>query len=281
MAGHRCEHRIRRVLQYIHDNPSGDLSLDRLAEVAAMSRFHWHRVFHSATGETCAQAVRRIRLHRASCWLVQTDRDVGRIARDAGYGSVQSFTRAFGQVYGLAPAAFRKDGRLSPPFSIQIEGETGMFDVEIRDLPERRLYAMAHKGAYTGIGRAFQTLDAMASARGLWPQVEAVIGVYYCDPSAVAEADLRSHAGLAVAPDLPPLEGAEDVHLAGGRYAVLTFRGPYSGLKAGYDYLYGPWLQDAGEEPRDAPSYEIYVNSPMDTAPADLVTEICMPLSAS
>jgi AraC family transcriptional regulator len=59
------EQRILRVLNYIHDTPAGDLSLDQLADVAAMSRFHWHRVFHAVTGETCAQAVRRIRLHRA------------------------------------------------------------------------------------------------------------------------------------------------------------------------------------------------------------------------
>lgn len=36
----RYEDRIRRVLQHIHDHPDGDLSLDALAEVAAMSRFH-------------------------------------------------------------------------------------------------------------------------------------------------------------------------------------------------------------------------------------------------
>ncbi|MFT5345881.1 MAG: AraC family transcriptional regulator, partial [Dinoroseobacter sp.] len=50
------ETRLRRVLAYIHDNPAGDLSLDTLADVAAMSRFHWHRVFHGMTGETCAAA---------------------------------------------------------------------------------------------------------------------------------------------------------------------------------------------------------------------------------
>lgn len=39
------EKRLIRVLEYIHANPAGDLSLDALADVAAMSRFHWHRVF--------------------------------------------------------------------------------------------------------------------------------------------------------------------------------------------------------------------------------------------
>ncbi len=59
------EKRLIRVMEYIRDNP---------AEVAAMSRVHWHRVFHAMTGETCAQATRRIRLHRGSCWLLESVR---------------------------------------------------------------------------------------------------------------------------------------------------------------------------------------------------------------
>ncbi|BBU54628.1 hypothetical protein KU6B_08930 [Mameliella alba] len=65
------EARIRRVTRYIVDTPDGDLSLDALADVAAMSRFHFHRVYAAMTGETVAQAVRRLRLHRAGKWLVQ------------------------------------------------------------------------------------------------------------------------------------------------------------------------------------------------------------------
>jgi len=68
------------VLDHIHDNPAGDLSLDALADVAAMSRFHWHRVFHAMTGETAAQAVRRIRLHRAAVLLVQSELPLADIA---------------------------------------------------------------------------------------------------------------------------------------------------------------------------------------------------------
>ena len=66
---HSYEDRLRRVIRYIYDNPAGDLSLDTLADVAAFSRFHWHRVFLAMTGETCAEAVRRVRATRAAHWL--------------------------------------------------------------------------------------------------------------------------------------------------------------------------------------------------------------------
>ena len=42
--------RILRVIDYIHAHADEDLSLDQLADVAAFSRFHWHRVFAAIMG---------------------------------------------------------------------------------------------------------------------------------------------------------------------------------------------------------------------------------------
>lgn len=82
------EQRVLRVLRYINENPAGDLSLDVLAEVALMSRFYWHRVFQAMTGETCAQAVRRIRLYRAATWLRNETDSISGIAKRVGYPNV-------------------------------------------------------------------------------------------------------------------------------------------------------------------------------------------------
>ncbi|MBC6408662.1 MAG: GyrI-like domain-containing protein, partial [Rhodobacteraceae bacterium] len=67
--------------------------------------------------------------------------------------------------------------------------------------------------------------------------------------------------------------------LAGGRTAVLTYKGPYDGLEAPYRYLYGTWLAQVGAVPSGQPPYEIYLNSPEDTAPEDLLTAIHVPLA--
>jgi AraC family transcriptional regulator len=60
---------------------------------------------------------------------------------------------------------------------------------------------------------------------------------------------------------------------------ILTFTGPYAGLPAAYDQLDGHLAAcNRAKSPADSPVFEIYLNSPMDTAPADLVTELCLPL---
>lgn len=277
-GGHPYEARLRRVIQYIFDNPAGDLSLDMLAEVAAMSRFHWHRVHHAMTGETCAQAVRRIRAHRAACWLVQTDWPLTEVARKAGYDNPQSFARAFRGQYGMTPAAFRTAGTPDPQSLTLRQGEPDMYPFEIRETPSLRLAALPHRGAYPEIGRAFGQVAAVFTAQGLWPQACGMVGVYYDSPADVPEAELRSHAGIVVGADLSLPSDLQEVLLPGGRHGVLTLTGPYSGLAAAWDHLYRTALPNSGAEPADRPAFEVYLNDPSDCAPADLVTEIHVPL---
>lgn len=273
------EKRVLRVLDYIHSNPAGDLSLDALADVAAMSRFHWHRVFHGMTGETLADAVRRIRLHRSACWLVQTERSVAAISVMAGFGNTQSYIRAFRAAYALSPTAFRKRGEITSPYHPKSKGNPAMFPVEITITPARRLLAVPHRGSYMEIGNAFEKLGAIVASRGLGPHIRGMVGVYYDDPAASKLADLHSHAGVVVDANLPSVDGLEDVQLPGGKTAILQFKGHYSGLPAAYTHLYGTWLPASGLEAAAAPVFEEYLNSPIDTAPENLLTNICLPLT--
>lgn len=272
------ERRLLRVLDHVHDNLDGDLSLDRLAEVAALSRFHFHRVFTATTGETLAGFIRRVRLHRAANLLLSDNAPLARIAATCGYPNPRSFSRSFREAFGQTPSAFRAQGLPLPPLRLNSKGDYDMYEVTIRDEPARRLAVIPHHGDYMKIGAAFEKAGSTALARGLGPHLGAMLGVYISDPSNTPEPELRSAAGFEIdetAEIAPPLE---ELRLAGGRHAVLTCKGPYAGLRGAYDYLFGDWLARSGETPREAPPFELYVNSPMDTAPDDLITLIGLPL---
>lgn len=271
------EKRLLRVLEHIHDNPAGDLSLDALADVAALSRFHFHRVFRALLGETTAQAVRRIRLARASALLVQSEEPIPSIARSIGYPNQHSFARAYGEFFGMTPAAFRNRGELRPIPRNQPQKVTIMHPVTIRDEGSRRLAAVPHSGPYIDIGRAFERLSAILGARGQFGGGR-MVGVFYDDPSSVAPDALRSHAGYEIAGFHPIEAPLETITLHPGRHAVMTYTGPYAGLHAAYDQFYSTWLPKSGEEPADQPPFEVYLNTPMTAAPEELVTEIHMPL---
>ncbi|MGI9475687.1 MAG: AraC family transcriptional regulator [Hyphomicrobiaceae bacterium] len=271
--------RVTRVVDYIYENLDGDLSADRLAEVANFSTHHWHRIFHGMTGSTVAETVRRLRLHRAASDLLNHNLSIDQAATRAGYTSTEAFTRAFAAAYGEPPGAFRKK-RLSP-YAIDFTKPKGttMPDVAIETMEAVELITLPHRGAYTDIGRTFEKLAVQAGSAGLLGPQSQMYGIYYDDPDVVAESDLRSAAAFTAGDTpVPAASGFEPVTLAGGRHAVMIHEGPYSDLAKSYQWLFGVWLPDSGEEATDRPCFEAYLNDPRDTAPPDLRTAIHLPL---
>ncbi len=270
--------RLARVTAYIYEHLDEDIDLAVLAEVACLSPWHWHRIYHALYGETVAATVRRLRLQRAAADLANTALGVEEIARRAGYEAVPSFSRAFRAAYGLPPAQYREQGGHARFTERTSEGETAMYPIEIVQLPELRLAAIGHVGSYMQIGQAFdQLFGTLAARRQIAPGMRS-IGVYLDDPSAVAEDRLRARAGIVIDDGFtvaPPLEPAS---VPGGTYAVLRHKGPYADMRAAYDWLFGEWLVRAGHEADDAPVFEEYLNNPRDTAPADLRTDIHLKL---
>ncbi|WP_232316546.1 AraC family transcriptional regulator [Candidatus Burkholderia verschuerenii] len=104
--------------------------------------------------------------------------------------------------------------------------------------------------------------------------------MYFDDPSAVAEDELRSMACAELfEPDAVQFEApVSRFEIEGGEFAVLTHVGPYAQLCFAYQWLYGEWLPASGRETGDAPVFEVYLNNPRDTAPGELVTEIWLPV---
>jgi AraC family transcriptional regulator len=273
------EVRLLRVLAYIHDNIDGDLSLDALADVAAMSRFHWHRVFRAMTGETLADAIRRIRLLRAANALVLENAPIQQIAERFGYPNLASFSRAFSVAHGTSPGAFRQRGTQIANELLANPGVSQMYPVTVQDLPPARAAGIFHQGSYSALSGAFQQLGGLIAARSLFPHIRGMIGVYHDAPGSKPDAEMSSHAAVIAAESFPnDIPGLDYFDLAGGKYAVMEHRGPPATLASAYDWLYGKWLPQSGEEPRDAPPIDIYLTDPRTTAPDDNRTNVLLPL---
>jgi AraC family transcriptional regulator len=271
--------RIERVVAHIGEHLDEPLDLDRLAAVACFSPYHFHRIYRAMTGETVADTLRRLRLHYAAAELVQGAAPISAVARQAGYGSIAAFTRAFAASYGIAPSAYRRAGRLVPPSSATAETETAMYDVTIRHFQPVRLAALRHPGDYMEIGTTFERLFAWAVGRGLMGPQTRSIGVYYDDPDAVPAASLRADAGVSVGRDVTVDGDLRIVEVPGGRHAVLRHKGPYAELHKAYRWLYREWLPTSGEQCADRPCFEEYLNNPRTLPPEEWLTDICLPLA--
>jgi AraC family transcriptional regulator len=282
----RYEARLQRVITHVHAHLDEPLDLNALADVAHLSPHHWHRIYHATTGETLAGTVKRLRLQRAAAELANGSLPVARIARQAGYPDVASFTRIFKASYGLPPARYRSEGShvvyQSASSTPPAEGFTlppGQA-VTVQSLPALQLLAVAHRGSYMEIGQAFERLFGTLAAHGLARPGMRTLGLYHDDPDAIDQAALRSHAAVSGAADpgapLPP--GLQRITLAPARHAVLLHQGPYSSMRAAYRWLFGTWLPHSGFDLADGPIVEDYLNNPRHAAPAELRTAICLPL---
>ncbi|MGV3549917.1 AraC family transcriptional regulator [Rhizobium sp.] len=270
--------RIARVVDYLHDHLEDELNLDILADVAAMSRWHWHRVYTAMQGETVAATVRRLRLARAADRLANSGAEIEEIAGRAGYTTAEAFGRAFKQSYDMTPGAYRAGGSHAAFKAANRMHDAAGFAVEIVTLPATHCLSIPHRGSYMQISRAFERLFATAGPAGLVTRKSRMIGVYYDDPDAVETQQLRSAACLMIEPGSAVPVGLETLDLPGGRYARLAYRGPYADMRDAYRWLMGVWLPASGHEAADGPMLEDYLNSPADTAPSDLRTDIHLPL---
>jgi DNA gyrase inhibitor GyrI len=141
-----------------------------------------------------------------------------------------------------------------------------------------RVAFVRHVGPYQECGPAWEKLLKFATEHGLVSSKTLRIGVCYDSPDVTPPEELRYDACLTVNDQFQATGEVGVQKLPGGHYAVLTLRGPSSGLAGAYRWLFNEWLPTSGRELRTAPCLEVYVNDPATTPPEDLVTEIYLPL---
>jgi AraC family transcriptional regulator len=104
--------RVNRVMDYIKANLDGDLSLERLASIGLFSKFYFHRVFKSISGESLNSYVSRIRIERSAFVLSHHPNiPITSVAYDLGFSSPSVYTRAFKARYDMSPSQWRKQSR--------------------------------------------------------------------------------------------------------------------------------------------------------------------------
>ncbi len=286
---------LLRVLAYIREHLDGPIELEAMASLACLSPFHFHRVFRGMTGEALMAHVRRLRLERAARQLRASSRPVIDVALEAGFDSHEAFTRAFKAAYVFSPTAFRRRSGPSPSlyapsgvhyrpgvpltdFRTQNKG-LGSMKVKIVHLPPIRVAFLRHVGPYNECGLTWDRLCTWLGKEGLLGMGVRFIGVGYDDPECTPPEKVRYDACVEVGADFEPADGIGVQYIEGGDYACATHVGPYEQLSDVYTVLMGQWIPNQQRSLRNVPCFEIYLNTPENTAPEDLVTDVHVPLA--
>lgn len=272
-------------------NDHGVASLTELAAAAAISPFHFHRVYRLLLGETCQQTLQRLQLAKAGQALAAAA-PVTEAALMAGYSSSQALAKALKRELSINATALRADpdrlaallGELAAPRELSVAGGQAVspYQVSVVHLAPAVVLAITSRGQYPDLYEVYGELFGLLADVG---QVRAILGLAFDDVDADL-ADVRFDAALLLADAVPALSAtsgslpapAHWQQVAEQQYLVLRHLGSYQLLPAAIDYLYARALSEPGCQLADAPCLHHYLDDPEQTPEAQLRTDIYLPI---
>lgn len=107
VSGVSYNDKINRVIHYINENISGDVSLDTLSSKFYLSKYHLLREFKKNTGYTIHSYTQQKRLILAK-ELLRNNRQMTEVCSLCGFGDYSNFIRSFRKEFGVSPKKYSK-----------------------------------------------------------------------------------------------------------------------------------------------------------------------------
>jgi len=252
----------QKALWYIESHLAEPLTLDEIASIGGVSRFHMVRAFASATGFSVMRYVRVRRLSKAARELAAGAPDILSLALDSDYGSHEAFTRAFRDHFGVTPEAVRAATCLD---RLKLQ-EPIVMDSTLLDNLKAPRFLTGKALLVAGIGERYNC-EGAAAIPGQWQRfhqsvdnVPARIGKVAfgvcCNGDDSGNFDYIAGVEVADFSDLPR-EFAR-VRIPEQRYAVFTHAEHVSTIRRTVNTIWNHWLPASGMKAADAPNFERY-----------------------
>ena len=249
-----------KALWFAERHLTTDLTLERIAKAAGVSRFHLTRAFGAATGRSLMQYVRERRLSEAAKTLVTRRDSVLTVAITAGYDSHEAFTRAFRNTFGLTPQELRQIGTVD---CVGLVDAIGLDESQFVQLAEPRILS---RGPFRVVGLAREfTCESSVAIQAQWERFLGELGAWKPntrDPAygvRIGVGERFSYIsgietdGLCRAP-----YGWSRISVPGQTYAVFEHDDHVSSIRNVWSTIWNVWLAESSLVPADGPEFEMY-----------------------
>ena len=253
---------VSKALWYIENDFAGEITLDQIAGVAGVSRYHVSRAFGEAIGRPITLYVRGRRLTEAAKVLASGATDILTLALESGYGSHEAFTRAFREQFGQTPESVRAQRHLD---NIKLVEAVNMNQPILKDIAEPR-FESRNAFLVAGLSARYDYETCGGGIPAQWqrfaPYIGNVPGQVGTDAYGVRfnsdDTGLDYACGVEVSDfsRLPP--DLSRVRVPANRYAVFTHSGHVSAIRSTWYAIWNKWLPKSGHQLADAPDFERY-----------------------
>ena len=269
---------IRSAIHYMEENLTEPLEIEKIAEQAYMSAFHFQRIFHVLCGFTVGEYIRSRRLTLAAQELAATHSKIIDVALKYGYDSPDSFTRAFQRFHGVTPSQARKEvaNLVSfAPVHIKLTLEGGnMLEYRIEEKPQFTVMGFTRRfntdSSYQAIPEFWQEHTTSAASRDI------------CGAFGICIDSDGKNFDYMIADNYIPWQavpaGCATRVIPGGTWAIFPCRGalPHA-LQSVNTRIWSEWLPDC-KSYRLAGNYNIEMYAPPQPDPQNDYCEIWVPV---
>jgi len=262
---------VCKVVLYIEENYSSNLTLEKLSKIASFSKYHFHRIFKSIVGENLKDYIIRVRL-QSTTLKFKTNQKITQIAMGSGYETSASFTRAFKKHFNMTPREFTKYSK--------VKKGTNNLSPKFIYSDEEKVFYVRKIGEYSKSCReAWQVLLDFISTNNIEKEKVIKIGIVHDDPYVTPVSELRCDAcAILNNQEIEPFGEVLTKSISSGNHAVFLHIGPYEEIHGVYDSI-GDWIVENKIELRDSPMFVKYLDvDPKKVKCEDKKTEIYVPL---
>ena len=298
-------HRIRKVLAYIQENLSIDISLIKMAEVANFSPFHFQRLFKQFVGETPKQYILRLCLEKIAHHLkLFPEVSIYEISLQSGFSSHSTFARAFKNYYGVTPEAFRKmshsdiskictsKNKISKEYITHSSEFWGVNNnenewnasahgrkIEVVKLRSLKVaFIDSHLGNDNAVSNAFRTLIQIVGPRDLVLSETRYIGIFLDLPFFTELNKCRFRACITLPANILIPKELSTCEIPENRYASYTLKGSLDDLLKSLVSFKHQWLDISGYQISETIGYEEYLTNPISNAYKLLQRNVFIPI---
>lgn len=278
--------RLNQAVAYIEDHLTTEIDVEKTAQIAVCSSYHFQRMFTYIAGVTLGEYIRRRRMTAAAFELLHSEVKIIDIAAKYGYESPTAFTRAFQNIHGIAPSAAKKRGvsltaypRIT--FTLSIKGDEAM-NYKIEHLDDLRIVGIGTKEPKTVeecfalIPHFWQKRIADGTTEKILSLLDssgpaALLGVSLCEDNAF------SGYYIAVVTKKPCPPEMEELIIPAGTWAIFTCIGAMpDAMQKLQQRIVSEWLPNSGYEYAFAPDIEVYYEG--DQFDDDYRSEVWLPV---
>ena len=253
----------QKALWYIESHLADALTLEQIAGVGGVSRFHMVRAFAAATGLSVMRYVRTRRLSEAARALAGGAPDILNVALDADYGSHEAFTRAFRDHFGVTPETVRAASRLD---NLKLQ-EPIVMDSTLTDKLQPPRFETGKPLLVAGISERCTHENGGAGIPNQWQRFHQKVGdipdrvgqVAYgvcCNGDDSGNFDYIAGVEVSDFSDLP--REFSRVRIPEQRYAIFTHRDHISTIRRTVNTIWNHYLPQSDMKVADAPNFERY-----------------------